>query len=160
MKIKIRNRLNLLPEELIYYIFEYHNPYKEYFENRIIQEMKMNNILIKSFYDKKYILSPSGFILKKNDYFNEQFDFDLVYQCMQLIDKHYIFSNSSEIITQNAIQSILYLQRNNREKFNYKINLGTFIMAMILKGHQPFLTFHNTKVDKDCLFKYFVKNYI
>lgn len=151
----MKNYLSILPEEIIRYIFEFHNPYKDYYEKYIIQHLKMNNILKNKFENRNYHLTSLGLLMKTDEKDSNPFNFPAIVECMELIEKHYTLSNNINNFPIHADSGRLYLI--NRYKFNYEIDLPVFIIAMIMKGHNPTFLFRNGKVVKNCFFRYLIK---
>ena len=129
----MKNYLRILPDEIIYYIFEYCNPYKEYSSNHILKELNMQYLIKNQFINRNYTLTTSGFTMKNNIISRSPFNFELVYDCLNIIEKCYVISEETDMLI-HAISGRSFLQRQTKYKFNHRIDLGTFIISMVLSG--------------------------
>ena len=138
-----------LPNEIIDYIFEFHNPYREYYSKYVIRELKIRRIQdyfikTKNAYIDRYGINafegiyPRSLGKTPHDKTNKLLikNIDNINQCIDEIPKIYKklkYAYSLDSYTgKHAIEG--YRRHLYEDKYNY-ISNGEFIIAMILAGY-------------------------
>ena len=156
-----------LPNEVIDYIFEFHNPYTEYNSKYVLRELKIRNIqdnLIETknaYIDRYGINAFEGihpYALGKTPYDNANKslikNIDNIIQCIEEIPKIYKKLKSAYNLGSYAGKHAI--ERHRRHLYGNKDNYisnGEFIIAMILAGYEYKIYMEHGRPYVNCDFR-------